>query len=63
MEIFSLKDDDLNKLKKHIRSGAAGHEVVRTMTLILRSNGQTRSDVANVLDITTRTVTNTLLHP
>ena len=59
MEIFSLKGEDLLKLNKHVRSGAAGHEVVRAMTLILRNNGQTRSDVANILDITTRTVTNT----
>ena len=59
MEIFSLKGGDSIKLKNHVRSGAAGHEVVRAMTLILRSNGQTRSDVANVLNITTRTVTNT----
>lgn len=59
MEIFCLKEEDLLKLKKHVRSGAPGHEVVRAMTLILRNNGQTRSDVANVLDITTRTVTNT----
>ncbi len=59
MEIFFLKDEDLLKLKKHVRSGAPGHEVIRAMTLILRNNGQTRSDVANVLNITTRTVTNT----
>ena len=42
-----------------IRSGMAGHEVVRAMTLILRDKGDTRSEVADTLDITPRTVTNT----
>ena len=56
---FKLEKTDKNLLKKMIRSGMAGHEVVRAMTLILRDKGDTRSEVADTLDITPRTVTNT----
>lgn len=58
MGIFEITANDLLALKKLIRSGAAGHEVIRAMTLLLRHKGQTRAEVADVLDITTRTVTN-----
>ena len=62
MEIFSLKEEDKKYLQSFIRSGAAGHEVVRAMTLILKDSGQTRAEVSSALDITPKTVTNTCKH-
>lgn len=59
MEIFSLKEEDKKYLQSFIRSGAAGHEVIRAVTLLLKHEGQTRADVASTLDITPKTVTNT----
>lgn len=59
MRSFSLKEEDRKNLQAFIRSGGPGHEVVRAMTLILCDSGQTRSEVASVIDITPRTVTNT----
>lgn len=59
MNSFFLKEEDKKYLQSFIRSGAAGHEVVRAMTLILKDNGQSRAEIASALDITPRTVTNT----
>lgn len=59
MEIFSLKEEDKKYLQVFIRSGSAGHEVIRAMTLLLKHAGQTRAEVASTLDVTPRTVTNT----
>jgi transposase len=59
MEIFNLKEEDKKYLQSFIRSGAAGHEVIRAVTLLLKHEGQTRAEVASTLDITPKTVTNT----
>ena len=59
MDVFAVTNEDEIKLKKYLRSGAAGHEVVRAMTLLLKQKGQTRAEIADTLDITPRTVTNT----
>jgi len=58
MKIFELTADDFSAAKKFVRSGAAGHMVVRAMALILRHKGLTRAEAADSLDITPRTVTN-----
>lgn len=59
MAIFQLNSDDRSKLKKFIRSGPKGNENVRAITLLFRDKGQTRAEVADVLDLTPQTVTNT----
>lgn len=57
--IFELAKKDFADAKIITRSVVAGYEVVRAMTLVLRHKGMTRAEVADVLDITPRTVTNT----
>lgn len=46
-------------MKKFIRSNPKGNENVRAITLLLRDRGQTRAEIADVLDLTPQTVTNT----
>ena len=62
MAIFKLDSKDKVKLKKLIRSGPKGNENIRAITLILRDAEQTRVEVADILEITSRTVTNTCLN-
>ena len=59
MAAFQLKPGDRNELKKFIRSGPKGNENVRAITLLFRDRGQTRAEVADALDLTPQTVTNT----
>ena len=59
MKVFKLNPKDRLEVQKFIRSGPKGHENIRAITLLLREGKQTRAEVADMLDITPRTVTNT----
>ena len=58
--MFKLKPTDRAGLQKLIRTGLKGHENVRAITLLFRDLGkQSRAEIAEALNITPRTVTNT----
>ena len=60
MAMFKLSSGDKGKLQQFILSGPQGHENIRAMTLLLRHNGKlARFEIADILGITPRTVTNT----